>query len=363
MFIRRKISKKMAGFAILVMALVLISVVSVVNAADKPITLKFSAFFPEPNTAGPLVKEFCRRLEQASKGTVKVNIYWAGALGPAKEQLDIIRGGLADLALAYPVYNPASFQRSLFIELPLFASKGWIATKVVTELINRDLITDEFKTAGVQLLSAIGWPPSQLYSNKKIAQVEDFKGLRIWSSGPVMAKTCSLVGGSGITLTWADIYTGLERGTLDAFPSSWGSSVNLKLYEVTKYPVNIGFMGGYLGTLIMNKASWNKLSPDVQTAWRAVGKEFAADYARILDDLEEKKRQVWTDHGREVIEFPAAEKEKLAQKLVVVWQEWIDRGQKEGDKGKTAKEIYKTYAEIMNKVGQPVMVKIPGLYE
>ena len=93
MFIRRKMSKKMAGFVILAMVLVLISVVSVVDAADKPITLKFSAFFPEPNTAGPLTKEFCRRLEQASKGTVKIDIYWAGALGPAKEQLDIIRGG------------------------------------------------------------------------------------------------------------------------------------------------------------------------------------------------------------------------------------------------------------------------------
>lgn len=363
MFIRKKMSTKKANFFIFAMVILFISVASVINAADKHINLKFSAFYPEPNTAGPLTKEFCRRLEQASKGTAKIDIYWAGALGPAKEQIDIIRGGLADLALAYPVYNPASFQRSLFIELPLFASKGWIATKVVSELINRNLITDEFEAAGVQLLSAIAWPPSQLYSNKKIAKVEDFKGLRIWSSGPVMAKTCSLIGGSGITLTWADIYTGLERGTLDAFPSSWGSSVNLKLYEVTTYPINIGFMGGYLGTLIMNKASWNKLSPDVQTAWQAVGKEFAADYARILDDLEEKKRQVWIDHGREVIEFPTAEKERLAQKLVVVWQEWIDRGRRGDDKGKTAEEIYKTYVEVMNKVGHPVMVKIPGLYE
>ena len=67
-------------------------------------------------------------------------------------------------------------------------------------------------------------------------------------------------------------------------------------------------------------------------------------------------------YGREVIEFPLAEKEKLAQKLVVIWQDWLDEREAEG-KGKRAKEIYKTYVEVMKRRGEPVLVKVPGLYE
>jgi TRAP-type C4-dicarboxylate transport system substrate-binding protein len=339
-------------------------VISPIAAAEKPIGLKFSAFYPENNPAGPITKEFCHRLEEASGGRIKIDIYWAGALGAAKEQLEVVRGGLGDLALYYPVYDPIRFPLTLFVELPLQASKGWIATKTASELIKTNLITDEFKKADVELLAAIVWPPSKLSSNKKITRVEDFKGLRVWSSGPVMAKTLSLLGASGITLTWADIYMGLDRGTLDAFPGSWTSSAAIKTHEVSKYGVDLGLMGGYMGTLIMNKNSWNKIPPDVQTKlrWENLGREFSERWAKILDEKEEEAKQVWVKQGRELIAFPQEEKEKLANKIVEVWQDWMQRNEA-GGRGELAKKVYKTYVESMKKTGDPVSVKLPGLYE
>ena len=357
---RREMARVKAGSDIIFVILVLVPFITFVEATENSIHLKFSTAFPKTTTYGPPTIDFCQRLEKASGGKVKIDIYWAGALGPAKEQLDVVRGGLADMAHNYPVWHPASFPLSLFVELPLFAPSSQSATEIISELIKRDLITNEFKQAGVEPLVTLSWPPSQLYSNKKISRVEDFKGVRIWSMGPIMAKTFALVGASGLSLTWADIYMGMERGTVDAVPCSWSSSVNLKLQEVAKHPINIGFMGGYLGTFIMNKASWNKLPPDLQAKWKKIGTEFSNDYAKILDDLEVEKRQVWEKHGREVIEFPLAEKKKLARNLVVVWQEWMDARKKEG-KGKLAQEIYKTYVDVMEKRGETVLVKIPGL--
>jgi len=360
MLSKEMMSKGKISYVIFCLVLILIASVSLTDAADKPITLKFSAFFTKPTPSGPLTMEFCRRLEEASKGKVKIDIYWAGALGPAKEQLDVVVGGLADLALHFPVYTPARLPSILFAELPVFAENSQEGTEVILELMRRKLITDEFRKAGAKLLTSLSWPPNNIFSNRKLTKVEDFKGLRIWSSGPVMAKTYSLLGSAGILLTWADIYTGLERGTLDAFPATWSSSKALKLFEVCKYPIAMGCMGGYVGTIIMNNASWKKLPPDVRVAWEKVGREFAADHAKAFDTNELANRNVWKQKGIQEVVFPFAEKQRFAQKLIPVWQHYIDINEKNG---KPAKAIYKTYVGVMKKLGRPVMVQIPGLYE
>ena len=360
MFNKRGMLKRKVS--VVVLGLILIFAVGLVDAAETPIRLKFSAFFPETNPEGARVKELCGRLENASGGRVKIDIYWAGALGVAPRQVDVVRDGLADLSLAYPVYNPARFPLSLFPELPLSASSSRSATAVVVELVKRKLITDEFKKADLKLISACAYPPNQIYSNKKIMKVDDFKGVRMWSSGPVMEKTLSLLGASGIMLPWHDIYMGLERGTLDAMQIPWLSSIAMKMYQVTKYPIEIGLMGGYFATMIMNRASWNKLPPNVQAEWQKVGAEFSPWWAGEFDAEERKFKQMWVDKDIAIMEFPSSEKKKLAQKLIPVWQAWIDRNEAKG-KGKSAKEIYKIYVEVMKKLDEPVLIRIPDLYE
>lgn len=353
---RERLSKSTFGNGALFLVLLLILLVSSVDAAEKPIELKFSAFYSESTAAGPLTKEFCKRLEEASDGRVKINIYWAGALGPCPQQFDLVRGGVADLALHYPLYTASRFPLSLFIEMPFIAESGVSTTKVFQEMIKQNLVSDEFKE--VKLVSALGYPPLHLFSNKKISKMEDFKGLRTWSgTGPITAQTWSCLGANGVSLIWPEIYMGLERGTIDSFLTTWGSATGLKVYQVVKYPTSIGFMGGFLTTLIMNEGKWNQIPPEIQKRWESVGTQFGLDYAKTLEDLEIRDRKVWQDKGIDVIEFPVAEKERLAEKLFPVWQDWINNN------GEPAKKIYKTYVGVMKASGEPVLMKLPGLYQ
>jgi len=355
MFKKVTMSKWKMQYGVLCVILVLLFSISSVYAAEKPISLKFSAFFSEATAAGPLTKEFCKRLEEASGGKVKITIYWAGALGPTPKQFDLIRGGVADLALHYPLFTASRFPLSLFIEMPFIANSGVLTTKVFQELIKRGLVADEFKE--VKLVSALGYPPLHMFTNKKLTKVKDFQGIRTWSGqGPILAQTWSQVGATGVSLIWPEIYMGLERGTIDCFLTTWGSATGLKTYQVVKHPTDIGFMGGFLTTLIMNKEKWDKIPPDIQKKWNKVGKQFALDYAQILEDYELRDRKIWEDKGVVVDTFPAAAKKRLAKKLLPVWQTWIDRH------GEPAKQIYKAYIDVMKDQGAPILMQLPGLY-
>ena len=352
--------KGSAHQVILFLALILVFSISLVDAAEKPIRLKFSAFFTQNVPSGVMAIEFCRQLEEASGGRVKIDILWAGALGQSQEQLDVVRDGLGDLALHFPVYTSARTPLSLFMELPFFASSGWAGTEIAVELVRRKLITNEYEQSDVKLVCPLAYPPSQLYSNKRIMKAEDFKGVRIWSAGPVMAKTLPFIGASGISLGWSDLYTGLQRGTLDAFATTWGAGKGLKLFEVVKYPISMDLMGGYIGVLIMNKTSWNKLPPDIQSKWEKAGEKFALNYSKIMDRDELRDKKVWGEHGIEILKFSSEERERLAEKLVPVWEWWIKKHEAQG---LPAKHIYKTYVEVLKRLDKPILVKVPGLYQ
>jgi TRAP-type C4-dicarboxylate transport system substrate-binding protein len=119
-------------------------------------------------------------------------------------------------------------------------------------------------------------------------------------------------------------------------------------------------MGGPLCFIFINKAALDKIPPDVQAAWEKISEQQSLIWAKAYTDTDAKGRQAWKDLGKEVIPFPREEKAKLAKNLVPVWQAWI---QKHEARGKPAKEIYKTYVEVMKREGKPVVVKIPELYQ
>ena len=54
--------------------------------------------------------------------------------------------------------------------------------------------------------------------------------------------------------------------------------------------------------------------------------------------------------------------DKIAKKVEVGWTNWIDKNEKKG-KGEGAKELYRTYVETMKNLGEPVYIKLPGLYQ
>ncbi len=350
------------GRAIVCVALVLVFLGTVSEALaknPKPIHLKFSNFIVPTQTSGPIIIELCKRLEKASRGKVKIDLYWGEALGKAPEQLDMVREGLADIALFFPIYTPARFPLSLFLELPFVAPDSPTGTEVVLELLKRGLIMDEYKE--VTPLALFNLPPSHVFSKKKITRVEDFKGLRIWGKGPVWTQTWSILGASTVSMGWQDIYMGLERGTIDAVGSHWGGATKAKWYEAANYALNISIMGGFFGGVIMNNDSWNKLPPEVSAAWTKMRDENARYYAKALHEDSLREEQVWHEKSKGgIVEVPLAEQERIAEMLVPVWQNWIDRNEAAG---KPAKEIYRTYVEVFKRLGKPVLVKFPGLYK
>jgi len=349
------------GYVFLGLFLILSGATSSAYAAEKagqPIHIKCSNYAPPGHWTNKVWNEVISKMNEASGGKVIVEYYHSASLGKSTEQWDIVVEGLADMSVSVSaIFYPARFPLSSFLELPFIYTNTEVGTGVLQELIKRKLILKEFE--GVRFLTAHLTPPAQLFSNKMLSKVDDFKGMRIVGQGPVWTKTWSLLGAQSVAMEWPDIYLGLERKTVDAAPGNWVASKTWKWAEVAKYPTEMGIMGGFFNATIINNNSWNKIPPDVQAAWMKIFEEVPMRIAKVADENEDTGRKFAREAGKEIYTFPAVEKEKLGEKLLSIWQDWLNRNE---SAGKPAKEIYKTYVEVMKRVGSPVVMKIPGSF-
>ena len=312
------------------------------GAADV-IKMKYSTFTGPSHPMYKTVQNLLKELEDASGGTVKWTYFGAQALGKAKEHYDIVKEGLADMGTFCCSYTPAQFPLSAIVENPFFCTSGTVATEVIQTLFERGLISDEFNQ--VHRCFTYATPPSYIFSNKKIESIDDFKGMRINGGTPQWSKMWGILGATNVTMGYPDIYLALQRGTLDAGVTSWSaSSFAWKWPEVVSYPIDIAIMGGFHCGYIMNKKSWDKLTPEIQAAWTKIFDKYRVLYAKKYESFEAAGKKKWIDAGREIIEIPQEKQEKMAAMLVPVYTDWIERNEAAG---KPAKEIYKTYVEVM----------------
>lgn len=328
------------------------------SAQAQSVQIKASVYTPPAHYLTAFWASLVKEMNEAAKGKAVAELYHSEALGKSTEQWDIVREGLADMSFTISaIFYPARFPLSSFVELPFFSQNVDTSTKVIEELVRRKLIVKEFEE--VRLLAAYNTPPAQLFSNKPLNKVEELKGLRVVGQGPVWTRTWSLLGAQGVAMGWPDIYLALDRKTVDAAPGNWAASKGWKWAEVAKHPIEIGIMGGFFNAAVVNHKSWAKLAPEVQTAWTKILEGAPARIAKLANDNEETGRKFARDLGREIRTFPPAEREKLAEKLLPIWQDWLSRNDAAK---KPAKEIYKTYVEVMKRAGEPVVMKLPGLY-
>ncbi len=327
------------------------------SAAAKVLNLKFSSFIGPSHPVTKVLKDFVKELTDTSDGKVVVKFYGSSALGKAAEQYDIVVDGMADMALTCCGFTPSQFPLSLGVQLPFFSDSAETGAKLLMEFQKRGLMDSEFKD--VVYLFPTTTTPSQVFSNKKIEKISDFKGLRIWGGENVFKQVCDVLGATATVMSTPDVYLALQRKTIDAAVNSWTSGVaGYKWTEVVKYAIDISLMSGWNCSIVMNQKSWNKVPKDVQAKWKSLFPKYTMKIAKVFDGVDAIMREkVKKDPKTELIVFPQAERHKLAKMLIPVWQKWVDAN---GEKGR---EMYRVYVETMKKIGKPVLVKLPGLYQ
>lgn len=211
-------------------------------------------------------------LDKRTQGRVKAEPVSLPELGlTGFELVRVVRAGLVDIADVVPALVSGEVPLFEGIDLPgLFKD---FATSEQAHLAWHEVLKKNEGKLSAVFLGSYGWASQVLYSRKPIRDVKDFKGVKARVFGTAQAEFLRALGAEPVSIAVAEVYSALERGTVDAAITGTIAGYNLKWFEVTKYMVDLQ-MGPVMGTVLVSKQTWDRLPADVRTVLEELGREF-----------------------------------------------------------------------------------------
>jgi len=299
------------------------------------------------------VNWFVGELDKRSNGRFKVDVHW-GDMGSNKEMLGLAKAGVADIAIAVPIFYPGKLPLANISFLPFAATPrvGWDNLALRRLHASNDALNKEFDKYNVIYGGHRGTAFYNLMTTKPIRKAADFKGKRVRCGADVGA-VLKKFGAIPMTLSSSECYNALQTGLIDTYAHFRDSFWKRKIQEVVKYYI-IGLdMGGAACPYVINKKSWDKLPDDLKKIYQEVSDATppVSQYLAFNPKVVEKQLADFKAAGLEFIQFPKEEREKLIAAADSVWAKWVKRGG-----GAPAQSVLDDYIRI----GKEVMAEYPN---
>ncbi|KQZ14011.1 C4-dicarboxylate ABC transporter [Mesorhizobium sp. Root554] len=141
-----------------------------------------------------------------------------------------------------------------------------------------------------------------LKGDKKIMKPEDMAGIKLrMPGGEAWQFLGESIGANPVAMDYAEVYTGLQTGAIDAQDNPLPNDRLMKFYEVTNQIVLTGHNVGF-GLLLINAKLFDSLTPDQQKkmqdaanaafAWSDA--EYVKQEAELIDFFKQQKLDVYT---------------------------------------------------------------------
>jgi TRAP-type C4-dicarboxylate transport system substrate-binding protein len=320
--------KRVTGFIILgiFMVTALFTAFIPASATAGPIKLSYANFPPAPTFPCVQMERWKKEVEQRTNGQVVVNTYPGGTLLDAKNMMDGVIAGQADIGNLSMAYQPGRFIVTNATSLPLGIPDALKGSQVLWNVWEK-YQPEEF--AKVKVLAMFTTAPTNIMSKVPVRTLEDLKGLDLRASGGA-AQILAAWGANPVGMPMPATVEALQKGVVKGLFSSLEVMKDFKFAETCKY-VTMTDTVIYPFAVVMNMDSWNKLPKDVQKVMDDLRVE-QSEWTGTYMDTHVKEAMEWAKNQQnvEVIQLSAAEKAKWDAKLMQITEKWVSDAKSKG---------------------------------
>jgi len=289
------------------------------GVSAQPIKLTYANFPPAPTFPCVQMERWKAEVEKRTGGKVNIQTFPGSTLLDAKNMMDGVIAGQADIGNLCMAYQPGRFIVTNATSLPLDLPDAKVASLVLWDLYEK-YKPKEF--AQVKVLTMFTCAPSNLMTKKPVRSLEDLKGMPIRASGGA-AVILKSWGANMIAMPQSDVPEAFQKGVVQGNFSSLEVLKDFKYAELCRY-VTMTNTVIYPFSVVMNMDSWNKLPKDIQEVMddlRVEQAEWTGKYAddHVIDAIDWSKK----NYNLEIIELSKAEKAKWDKSLQPIIDEWI----------------------------------------
>jgi len=299
--------------AILVFVLVFLFAVPVRGANFK---MRLSHQMPDVHFLAAELRDFKKLVEEKTGGRVEVEIYPAAQAFKPKDVINAVATGAIEAGVT------TNFEWSGI--LPVM--DVFIVPFLITELPTIDkavhgevgaVLFKKMESKGVVPLMWLLQTRTNIYtSNKGLLRLPaDFKGKKMRGTSKIMNLGSEALGASTMSISGPEVYTALQRGTIDIGLTGIDAALARHIYEVQKYGTVVNNFT-VVHPVFINPRFWASLAPDLRGA---IGECGLRTQKKSLDSSEKAKETAIQELKRKMtLHMQTREEEKT-------WREAMEK--------------------------------------
>lgn len=295
--------------------------------------LRYADFGPDRGTRAEAIKWMDAELRERTGGELGLDVTWGGTLLGAKNAIDGVGSGVADLASVVPVYEPGKLTAWRVSDVRQISDE-YVGMMATYELMTQnEEAAANFADQGVRYVANFTTGPTQLLSREPITTLAELQGKKLRATGN-FGKAFEANGAAAVSMSQPDVYQALSTGTIDA-TASYAYVINsYKQYEVASHLTTID-MGQNLGWgIVMNARTWSSLTPEQQEVVTELGRDATLYLAQKMyesrTEILEKLRE--GVDGNTITEHEGAEdmRKALIESAELAGMSWLEGARDQG---------------------------------
>ena len=297
----------MAGKTALFVAIIaVLGAVGVVFAggaqdADGPIVMRLAENQPDTNPVTVAMHIFADLVEEKTDGEIVVEVYSNAQLGQEPETIEQAQTGVVEFARVNSVVLAEVAPEIGVFTLPYIFANWDHKYRVLDGDIGRRSL-DSLEAFGLVAFAFMDAGTRNFYTTEPVRTLADLAGMKIRvQPSEISIRMVELLGGVATPMNYGEVYSALQTGVIDGAENDYVSYFTSSHYEVARYYS----LDGHLSPpalLLMNKNTFDALSPEHQAAIREAATEASVRQRELMSDFQDESRDAVVAAGVEVIE-------------------------------------------------------------
>ena len=246
------------------------------------------------------LKLFEQLVEEQSKGSIDVQIYMDSLLGGEREIIEGVLLGSIQMCPTsqgiFGVYDP----KLALTELP-YLFKSHEAFEAASDGETGDYLNGLWEQNGFTCLGQFQMGYRVIANQKKeIVTPNDIAGMKIRvPEVETYVQTFAALGANPTPMSWSEIYTGMQQGTIDGMECSPSAIWDSKIHEVSKYITVTNHLMA-TGALVISSEYLNSFPEDLQAIVKDAAAETTSYLRKAFVEDEEVTLKKFEDYGLKV---------------------------------------------------------------
>ena len=279
----------------------------VIPARAQDLTIRMAWYMPPHTATANQGNTVAKQIESLSHGKIHVETYPSGSLLKESNIAEGVTNNTANMGI-FAMHWWSKEEPSLeWDTIPFLIDDASDLLKALHGKLGED-VNKVLNKHGVVIIGwgFYGYAESYINTKHPIKLPSDLKGLRMRSEGKLSALFLKAHGATPVAVDSSEVYTAMQRGSLDGGVSGLSTIISRKWYEVGKHITAIHYVP-LVYPIQANLQWWKGLTPQQRAV---ISKAVANTEKQAVDDIEKefkKDIRIARQHGNQIYELTPAE--------------------------------------------------------